>query len=73
MVWHIIRADILRVALYFSEPRRGEEDTSNEQNVRSYFMLNHRIRGLLLACENVRFSSLFVAEDVSRGGTSATQ
>ena len=73
MVWHIIRADILRVALYFSEPHRGEEDTSNEQNVRSYFMLNHRIRGLLLACENVRFSSLFVAEDVSRGGTSATQ
>ena len=25
MVQHIIRADILRVALYFSEPRRGEE------------------------------------------------
>ena len=25
------------------------------------------------ACENIRFSSLFVAEDVSRGGTSATQ
>ena len=25
MVYHIIRADILRVALYFSEPRRGEE------------------------------------------------
>ena len=28
---------------------------------------------LFLACENIRFSSLFVAEDVSRGGTSATQ
>ena len=45
-----MRADILRVALYFSEPRRGERgggNTSNEQNVRSYFMLNHRIRGLL--------------------------
>ena len=27
----------------------------------------------LLACENVRFSSLFAAGDVSRGGTSATQ
>ena len=26
-----------------------------------------------IACENIRFSSLFVAEDVSRGGTSATQ
>ena len=26
-----------------------------------------------LACENIRFSSLFTAGDVSRGGTSATQ
>ena len=28
---------------------------------------------MILACENIRFSSLFVAGDVSRGGTSATQ
>ena len=28
---------------------------------------------ICLACENIRFSSLFVAGDVSRGGTSATQ
>ena len=26
-----------------------------------------------IACENIRFSSLFAARDVSRGGTSATQ
>ena len=26
-----------------------------------------------LACENIHFSSLFTAKDVSRGGTSATQ
>ena len=26
-----------------------------------------------LACENIRFSSLYAARDVSRGGTSATQ
>ena len=26
-----------------------------------------------LGCENIRFSSLFAAEEVSRGGTSATQ
>ena len=26
-----------------------------------------------LACENIRFSSLFAPGDVSRGGTSATQ
>ena len=29
--------------------------------------------GIFLASENIRFSSLFVAGDVSRGGTSATQ
>ena len=28
---------------------------------------------LLLACENIRFSSLLSVGDVSRGGTSATQ
>ena len=28
---------------------------------------------VILACENIRFSSLFAAGDVSRGGTSATQ
>ena len=27
----------------------------------------------MVACENIRFSSLFAAGDVSRGGTSATQ
>ena len=28
---------------------------------------------IILACENIRFSSLFAAGDVSRGGMSATQ
>ena len=28
---------------------------------------------VLLACENIHFSSLFAAGDVSRGGTSAIQ
>ena len=32
-----------------------------------------RRTSLDLACENIRFSSLFAAGDVSRGGTSATQ
>ena len=32
-----------------------------------------RISLKFLACENIRFSSLFAAGDVSRGGTSATQ
>ena len=37
------------------------------------FFLQENVWRFLLACENIRFSSLFVAEDVSRGGTSATQ
>ena len=31
------------------------------------------IPAVIVACENIRFSSLFAAGDVSRGGTSATQ
>ena len=36
----------------------------------SLFVLFSQFR---LACENIRFSSLFVDGDVSRGGTAATQ
>ena len=31
----------------FPSPTGARKNTSNEQNVRSYYMLNHRIRGLL--------------------------
>ena len=31
----------------FASPAGAIKSTSNEQNVRSYYMLNHRIRGLL--------------------------
>ena len=31
----------------FLSPTGARKNTSNEQNVRSYYMLNHRIRGLL--------------------------
>ena len=34
---------------------------------------DRRTRVNQLACENICFSSLFAARDVSRGGTSATQ
>ena len=34
---------------------------------------NNCLRDVCLACENIRFSLLFAAGDVSRGGTSATQ
>ena len=36
-----------------------------------YFM--YKLTSVELACESIRFSSLFAAGDVSRGGTSATQ
>ena len=54
MVKHIIRADILRVAW---------KNTSNEQNVCSYYMLNHRIRGLLFQYKksgNLQLASSFL-------------
>ena len=31
----------------FPSPAGARKNTSNEQNVRTYYMLNHRIRGLL--------------------------
>ena len=31
----------------FPSPCGAQKNTSNEQNVRSYYMLNHRLRGLL--------------------------
>ena len=40
---------------------------STAKNLPTYDKLNK------IACENIRFSSLFAAADVSRGGTSATQ
>ena len=54
-----------------------------EQNVESVSVVNTAgvtgrvtlflTTGMSLACENMRFSSLFAAGDVSRGGTSATR
>ena len=36
-------------------------------------ILTWHLRKQIVACENIRFSTLFAAGDVSRGGTSATQ
>ena len=33
--------------VFFPNPAGARKNTSNEQNVRSYYMLNHRIRDLL--------------------------
>lgn len=45
MVRHMIRVDILRVAWYFFELRRGEE--KYEQNIRFYYLLKHQTRDIL--------------------------
>ena len=52
MVFSIIRADILQV-------------TSNEQNVRAYYMQNHRIRDLLFHYQKILlFSVLFSGKSI---------
>ena len=38
-----------------------------------FLMIDYLMVALNIACENIRFSSIFEAGDVSRGGTSATQ
>ena len=45
MVRNMIRVDILRVAWYFFELRRGEE--KYEQNIRFYYLLKHQTRDIL--------------------------
>ncbi len=42
MVSEIIRVDILLIARVFPRPYGGKK--RNSQNIRAYYMLNHRIR-----------------------------
>ena len=44
MVQHIIRADILLIARIFPRPCGARKRLRNTQNIRTYYMLNHRIR-----------------------------
>ena len=44
MVQHIIRADILLIARIFPRPCGARKKLRNTQNIRTYYMLNHRIR-----------------------------
>ena len=56
--------EIVRVAQYFSEPATGaRKNTSNEQNICSYYTLNHQIRGLLFHYKKIvilRQASIFL-------------
>ena len=45
----------------------------SQSEMEKYFEWVIMLQRLVLACENIRFSSLFIAGDVSHGGTSATQ
>ena len=51
----------------------GQEFFFTKPLVIGFFPLHTKPSRQVLACENIRFSSLFAAGDVSRGGTSATQ
>ena len=67
---------ILRTGLLSRNPPTKFYDQSSwgfvhANSVRLYWIIFSAV--LSLACENIRFSSLFAAGDVSRGGTSATQ
>ena len=42
----------------FPSPAGARKNTSNEQNVRSYYMLNHRIRGLLFHYKKIAFFAI---------------
>ena len=45
----------------------------SQSEMEKYFEWVIMLQRLVLACENILFSSLFIAGDVSHGGTSATQ
>ena len=71
----------LQISVWFSEEDsrtviwwKHEERTSSRSTTDiPVTMWNYFISYTSLACENIRFSSLFIAGDVSRGEMSATQ
>ena len=49
----------------FENPRRGRQARNLTTNVPKILDLNSSSEQIFLACENIRFSSLFAAGDVS--------
>ena len=60
-----------------NKPERNKKSvrlkTIQTKKLRLITVYHYNITRLILACENIRFSSLLAAGDVSRGGTSVTQ
>ena len=53
----------------FPSPAGARKNTSNEQNVRSYYMLNHRIRGLLFHYKQIvilQLASIFLGKSIQK-------
>ena len=54
----------------FPSPAGARKNTSNEQNVRSYYMLNHRIRGLLFHYKKknviLQLASIFLGKSIQK-------
>ena len=46
--------------VFFRAPQGSRKNTSNVQNVREYYMLNHQIRDLLFHYKNVLFASIYL-------------
>ena len=64
---------LLSVALFLVELRQPVAYFSKFVDMTINLSLILQRTQIQIACENIRFSSLFVAGDVLRGGTSATQ
>ena len=60
--------DTLKISSSFVEFTWGESGWNDESILKMGTYAAHYV-----ACENIRFSTLFAAGDVSCGGTSATQ
>ena len=60
----------------FPSPAGARKNTSNEQNVRSYYMLNHRIRGLLFHCKKKCYFAIgfyFLSKSIQKQPDSVCQ
>ena len=59
-----------------SVPLEARKNTSNEQNVRSYYMLNHRIRSLSLHHKKIvilQLASIFFAKSIQKHSDSVCE
>ena len=62
--------------VFFRAPQGRGKITSNEQNVRSYYMLNHRIRALLFHYKQIvilQLASIFLGKSIQKHADSVVE